>query len=416
MKEFNNETVYVLDSYGLIFRCYFAFINRPLTNSKGQNISALFGFFRNFHYILQHYKPGYIVAAMDSKTKTFRHDLFPEYKATRNKTPDDLHAQIPWICEILEALGIPILQCDGYEADDIIATVATQCKENGKTCRILSGDKDLMQLVDDTTQILKPEAASTWKITNKDGVFAEWGVTPEQLLDLLSLYGDTADNIPGVKGIGVKTASKLLNDYKNLDGIYAHIEDLKGSVKTKLLEGKENAYFSQKLVRLDNKVPCPDIPNALNREPYKFNYQKAADLLKKYEAFAVAKTYAELALEGESLPLASTSLLATPSSGDTPQRPEQILEAPVPLQKNKGNYTAFTKIQDLKNYVDEILKTEKPIIAYDSETTGLDTINSQNPTTEFTFLLHKKKHFLTQKKYQKKKLFFNYKDYFKKKK
>ena len=107
----NKKTVYILDSYGLIFRCYFAFISRPLTNPKGENVSALFGFFRNLHWIFQHYKPDYIFAAMDSKTKTFRHEMYPEYKATRNKTPDDLHAQIPWICDILETLGIPVLQC-----------------------------------------------------------------------------------------------------------------------------------------------------------------------------------------------------------------------------------------------------------------------------------------------------------------
>ncbi len=174
--EFDNKTVYVLDSYGLIFRCYFAFINRPLTNSKGENISALFGFFRNFHYILQHYKPGYIIAAMDSKTKTFRHEMYDQYKATRNKTPEDLHAQIPWICEILEALGIPVLQCDGYEADDVIATVAKKCAESGRSCRILSGDKDLMQLVNDSTQILKPENGGGWKGTGVDGVVAAGSV------------------------------------------------------------------------------------------------------------------------------------------------------------------------------------------------------------------------------------------------
>ena len=227
MANFDENTVYIIDSYGLIFRCYFAFINRPLTNSKGENISALFGFFRNLHSILQHYKPAYIFAAMDSKTKTFRHEFYPEYKATRNKTPEDLHAQIPWICEILETLGIPTLQCDGYEADDIIATVAKKCSETERTCRILSGDKDLMQLVCENIQILKPDAAATWKVTDSAAVEAEWGVKPEQLLDLLSLYGDTADNVPGVTGVGVKTASKRLSEYKNLDGIYQNLEKIK---------------------------------------------------------------------------------------------------------------------------------------------------------------------------------------------
>ena len=229
--EKSDDTIYILDSYGLIYRCYFAFISRPLTNSKGQNISALFGFFRNLHYIFNHYKPSYLIAAMDSKTKTFRHEMYPEYKATRDKTPEDLHAQIPWICDILQALGVPVLQCDGYEADDIVATVAKKCEAMGRKCRILSGDKDLMQLVCDTTQILKPEAgSSTWKVTGAEGVKAEWGVYPDKLLDLLSLCGDKADNVPGVKGIGDKTASKLKFDFSSLDGIYENIDKIKGAI------------------------------------------------------------------------------------------------------------------------------------------------------------------------------------------
>ena len=143
----DNNTLYILDSYGLIYRAYYAFINRPLINKDGQNISAVFGFFRNFHRILKDYKPQYILAALDSRTPTFRHQLFDQYKATRQKTPEDLHAQIPVIEEILTALGVPILRCDGYEADDIIATLSAECESTGRPCRILSGDKDLMQLV-----------------------------------------------------------------------------------------------------------------------------------------------------------------------------------------------------------------------------------------------------------------------------
>ena len=297
MIQSNDNTVYILDSYGLIFRCYFAFISRPLTNSKGENVSALFGFFRNLHWILQHYKPCYLFAAMDSKTKTFRHEMYEQYKATRNKTPDDLHAQIPWIEDVLQALGIPVLQCDGYEADDVIATVAKLCEEQGRKCRILSGDKDLMQLVTENTQILKPESgASTWKVTGIEGVKMEWGVEPSQLLDLLSLYGDTADNIPGVHGVGVKTAAKLLADYGDLDGIYAHIDEVKGAMQKKLIDGKDNAYFSQKLVRLCNEVPCPEIAEAINHDPYEYNFNAAAEVLYKYEVMNVAKSYTELGL------------------------------------------------------------------------------------------------------------------------
>ena len=380
--EFNDKTVYILDSYGLIFRCYYAFISRPLTNQRGENVSALFGFFRNFHYILQHYKPGCIVAAMDSKTKTFRHEMYDLYKANRPKTPEDLHAQVPWICEVLEALGIPVLQCDGYEADDIIATVSRKCRESGRTCRILSGDKDLMQLVDESTQILKPvTGGETWKVTGIEGVEAEWGVKPPQLLDLLSLYGDSADNIPGVRGVGVKTAAKLLNDYGTLEGIYEHLGDLKGAVLTKLTEGRENAFFSQKLVRLCDTVPCTDIDDAINKTGMTCNFQAAADLLMKFGVPSVAKQYASLGVEngqgGGSLPLGDTSLSPTPSpKGDTPLKtPEDLSEAPLTLTQNDtSNYRALTTLSELTSYIDAALKS--PQVAYDSETDGLDTITA----------------------------------------
>ncbi|MBO4532152.1 MAG: DNA polymerase I [Treponema sp.] len=388
----NKKTIYILDSYGLIFRCYFAFISRPLTNSKGENVSALFGFFRNLHWIFQHYKPDYIFAAMDSKTKTFRHEMYPEYKATRNKTPEDLHAQIPWICEILEALGVPVLQCDGYEADDVIATVAKKCTDQGWECRILSGDKDLMQLVNDTTLILKPESgAQTWKLTDANGVAAEWGVPPAKLLDLLSLYGDTADNVPGVHGVGVKTASKLLTDYGDLDGIYAHLEEIKGALHQKLADGHEDAYFSQKLIRLCNEVPCPQIDTALAGNPLEFNFKAAADKLFAYGAPAVAKSYAELGLGGGSIPLGSAEASSpTPSNGGHPRNaPDNVKETlgvpealegqntiPLSLKQNDTSaYRAITELAELEKYISSFLKSsdKKKLIAYDSETTSLDT-------------------------------------------
>ena len=396
MANFDENTVYIIDSYGLIFRCYFAFINRPLTNSKGENISALFGFFRNLHSVLKHYKPAHIFAAMDSKTKTFRHEFYPEYKATRNKTPEDLHAQIPWICEILETLGIPTLQCDGYEADDIIATVAKKCVETGRTCRILSGDKDLMQLVCENIQILKPDAGAMWKVTDSAAVEAEWGVKPEQLLDLLSLYGDTADNVPGVAGVGVKTASKLLAEYKNLDGIYQNLENIKGAMQKKLADGKENAYFSQKLIKLCETVPCEKINSALAQKN-QYNFSAAAKLLEQYGAFQDAKQYSELALqagepasesgEEQVLPLGSTTAAPqggsaefspTPSSGDTPQRPAHLADffdfqpgAEPPVQ-NKGNYAAVQSIQELKEFIDAAIAAGT--VAFDCETDSLNTI------------------------------------------
>lgn len=369
MVNFDKNTVYILDSYGLIYRCYFAFINRPLTNKDGNNVSAIFGFFRNLHSILKHYNPQFIAAAMDSKTATFRHEMYKEYKATRNKTPEDLHAQIPWIDEILTDLGIPVLQCDGYEADDIIATVAKKCAQQGKSCRILSGDKDLMQLVTETTQILKPDHADVWKVTGPQGVQAEWGVPPEQLLDLLSLYGDSADNIPGVQGVGVKTAGKLLEQYKNLDGIYEHIDEIKGAMQKKLIDGKENAYFSQKLIRLCDTVPCSDIDDAVNN-PIQLNFEKAAQKLNQYGVPAVAKQYAELAVESGTSSSATTMIQTQSEESQTEQVPS------LEVKQNQGDYKVVTNLEELQNYINIIEENEK-IVAFDCETTSLDTLNTQ---------------------------------------
>ena len=369
MVNFDKNTVYILDSYGLIYRCYFAFINRPLTNKDGNNVSAIFGFFRNLHSILKHYNPQFIACAMDSKTATFRHEMYKEYKATRNKTPEDLHAQIPWIDEILTDLGIPVLQCDGYEADDIIATVAKKCAQQGKSCRILSGDKDLMQLVTETTQILKPDHADVWKVTGPQGVQAEWGVPPEQLLDLLSLYGDSADNIPGVQGVGVKTAGKLLEQYKNLDGIYEHIDEIKGAMQKKLIDGKDNAYFSQKLIRLCDTVPCSDIDDAVNN-PIQLNFEKAAQKLNQYGVPAVAKQYAELAIERGTSTNATTMIQTQSEESQTEQLPS------LEVKQNQGDYSVVTNLEELQNYINLIEENEK-IVAFDCETTSLDTLNTQ---------------------------------------
>ena len=398
MQEFNDDTIYILDSYGLIYRCYFAFISRPLTNSRGENISALFGFFRNLHAVFTHYKPRYIAAAFDSRTPTFRHEMYGEYKANRAKTPDDLHAQIPWIEDILASLGVPILQCDGYEADDIIATVAAKAAANGRTCRILSGDKDLMQLVNDTTQILKPDTALVWKAIDSNGVKAEWGVLPEQMLDLLSLIGDASDNVPGIKGVGPKTACKYIDAYGNLDNIFAHADEIKGAAGEKLRAGKDDAYFSQKLIKLCYDVPCvKNLEDAL--PPVSFDFNAAAEKLSFYEAPTVAKTYAALSAENGSAGVETDEAwkASAAEKGAHPARKNVVNaeengkakyesseqgpdteDVPLlkPLTKNKGEYRAVTDIEELKKIVDGIIASKEKCAAFDCETDSLDTMSA----------------------------------------
>ena len=249
------DTIFVLDAYGLIYRSYFAFISKPLTNSRGENVSALFGFFKSLHIILNEYKPKLFAVALDSKTPTFRHKMYPEYKATRNKTPDDLYTQIDKIEEILAAMKLPMIRQDGFEADDIIASVSARAKLEDRDCVIISGDKDLAQLIDGKTTMLKPGKVKAWEEFGRAEAESHWGIPPALMLDYLSLIGDTSDNVPGVKGIGPKTAVSLLEKYGSLDGVFEHTDGLKGALKTKIEEGKEAALLSKELIKLRSDVP-----------------------------------------------------------------------------------------------------------------------------------------------------------------
>ncbi len=241
--------LYVLDGYSLIYKSYFAFINRPLYNPEGKNSSAVFGFFRTLLSFLKKYDPSYFVIALDSLTPTFRHKNYPEYKATRDKTPEDLHAQIPVIEEILEALGIVTLRKDGVEADDIMATLAKTCLEGNRECYLISADKDLLQLVEGPVKILLSEKGEYSEVGRQE-VYDKFGIYPEQVQDYLALIGDSADNIPGVKGIGPKTAVALLSKYRTLDTIYENVEELTKGQREKLEANKEKAYLSKDLVQL----------------------------------------------------------------------------------------------------------------------------------------------------------------------
>lgn len=377
-----DDALYVIDSYGLIYRAYYAFVSRPLTNKSGQNVSALFGFFRNLKAVLDHYKPKYLAAAFDSRTATFRHQMYAEYKATRQKTPEDLHAQVPMIEEVLCALGVPVLRCDGFEADDVIATLSDKCCKSGRPFRILSADKDLMQLVGCTTQILKPDKSGGWEVVGANGVQAEWGVPPELMLDLLSLIGDSADNVPGVPGVGIKTALKLLEQYGTMDGIYAHAEEISGAVGNKVRAGKDSAYFSKELIALRY-----DVPLELDADSFStgdLDYDAAARLLMKYGVPAVAKQYGVVSVEASAVsgaepdgtfPNATASDFSGGSAGRAFPMPEE--NEFQTLSRNAGDYHAMTSLPELVKIVDEILSVEPCEVAFDCETDGLDCLNAR---------------------------------------
>lgn len=359
--ESEDRTVYILDAYGLIYRAYFALLNRPLTNPGGDNISAVVIFFKNLKALISKYRPCYLAAAFDSRVKTFRHELYAEYKANRAKTPEDLHAQVPWIEEILQAFEIPVLRSDGFEADDIIATVVRECAAQNRPCRILSGDKDLLQLVTDSCREMQPDKTNGgWEVIGIQEVKDKWGIPPEKMLDYLSLVGDTSDNVPGVKGVGGKTAVRLLNEYGTLDGIYEHADEIKGALGEKIRSDRDNAYFSKKLITLRTDVPVSiDFESFCTKH---MNCAAGAGLLEKYGAYAIAKSFAAEGISERKK-----------EAVDAPQ--EKVSERSV--VQNKGDYSPCTRLSSLESYISSVIESKEKTVAFDTETDSLDTCSAR---------------------------------------
>lgn len=369
-----DNSIYLLDSYGLIYRSYFAFMNKPLINSDGKNVSAVFGFFKSLYSILNNRNPRFFIAAMDSLEPTFRHEIYADYKATRPKTPEDLHSQIPIIEEVLSEMGIPILRSSGFEADDIIASAAVQAKKEGRKCFIISGDKDLMQLVDSDVKMLKPGKSEAWQLFSEEDVEKNWGIPPALMLDMLSLMGDAADNVPGIKGIGEKTAVKLLKQFGSLDGIYQNIEKLSGALKKKMEEGKGNAYFSKKLITLscDVKLQKLDAYAVTNADT-----GNAAKIFLREGLPSLAKLYLKengQTVSGNKINSGEPEVLqSTETSAMFLERADN--GTPAEIQKNKGKYVCVTSAEELSALVNAAVK--QGFAAFDCETTDLDERKAQ---------------------------------------
>ena len=246
------KRIFIIDGYAMLYRAHFAMIRNPLINSKGVHTSALFGFTNQVLKLLRLEKPDYLIAAFDSSEKTFRHKRYPEYKATREKMPEEMRGQLPYLWKLLEAMRIPTLEEPGFEADDIIGTLAIRAVENGLDAYIVSGDKDFMQLVNEHIFLYAPSGRQAEiKVYDREGVIERWGVPPEKIIDLLGLMGDSSDNVPGVAGVGVKTAVRLLNEYGTLESALDHADEVKNKRAREGLQNcREEAVLSQELVTL----------------------------------------------------------------------------------------------------------------------------------------------------------------------
>lgn len=259
--------IYILDAMGLAFRAYYA-IRAALTDSRGRPTNAVYGFARILLKILREHDPSHLAVVFDAPGKTFRDEMYPEYKGTRQETPEELKAQFPIMHELVEALGLPLYVVPGVEADDVMGTLAREAEARGLEAVLVSGDKDLLQLVTDMVKVFDPAKGDNGLWYTDAEVKERFGTTPANVIDALALIGDTADNIPGVRGIGDKTAAKLMNQYHSLDGLYEHIDELKGKQKENLIADKAQAYFSRELVTIKTDVELGKGVDGCVRNPF----------------------------------------------------------------------------------------------------------------------------------------------------
>ncbi|RPI06701.1 MAG: DNA polymerase I [Ignavibacteriae bacterium] len=366
------ERLYLIDAMALAYRAYFAFIRQPLMNSKGENTSAVYGFVTFLNRILSQEFPDHIAVVFDTAKPTFRHNAYKEYKATRQKMPDDMITQIPIIKEIVRAYNIPVIEMDGYEADDIIGTLAKQAEREGVLTFLVTPDKDFMQLVSDSTKIFKPGKLGTdIEIVDQEGVKQKFGVSPDKVIEVMGLIGDASDNVPGVRGIGEKTAIPLIQKYGSIEDLYKHLDEIpQKGVRSKLEANRELAFLSRQLVTIDIQVPLP-----INFHSLKAEKRNRAKLLELFGALEFRSLLSKLQSE----------LPDVPEPGDT----DIEFTAPAPLSDittDQHRYTLITSEQEFSALC-STLKSAKEFV-FDTETTSTDSLNAELVGISFALKPH----------------------------
>ncbi|MDI3257621.1 MAG: DNA polymerase I [Kyrpidia sp.] len=252
----SKDKVLLIDGNSILYRAFFAL--PLLSNAEGKHTNAVYGFAMMLLKLLEEERPTHVAVAFDVGKETFRHQYFEDYKGTRDKTPDELSEQFPLARNMLGAMGIPVLEAEGYEADDLIGTVSREAEADGAHVVVVSGDKDLLQLVSGRiTAVLTRRGIREVERYDPEGVQSRFGLKPEQIVDLKGLMGDSSDNIPGVPGVGEKTATKLLQAYGDVEGVYRHLDEVSGKLKERLAEHRDQAFLSKRLARIHREVPLP---------------------------------------------------------------------------------------------------------------------------------------------------------------
>ena len=383
------EKLFLLDAYALIYRAYYAFLKAPRINSKGFNTSAVLGFVNTLEEILTKEKPTHIGVAFDPKGGTFRHELYKEYKAQREETPEVIRESVPIIKQILEAYRIPILEVAGFEADDVIGTLAHKADEKGITTYMMTPDKDYCQLVTDKALIYRPKYGNNgYEVMGPAQVLEKYGLqNTAQVIDMLGLMGDSSDNIPGCPGIGEKTAVKLIGEFGGIDGLLANTDQLKGSLKEKVENNVDQIKFSRLLATIRT-----DVPIELDMEQLKFSEPDSKKLVSLFEDLEFRSLIAKFK---------TGASVTSQEKNDEPKAAQQTPKAPANdgfhgdlfdlFQPDIQPVQEFSNLKDIKTtqhsyYLIETEEDAKSLAAkiatrdffcFDTETTGTDAISAQ---------------------------------------
>ena len=365
------DKLFLFDAYALIYRSYYAFIKNPRINSKGLNTSAVMGFCNTLHEVLQKEQPKYLGVAFDPHGPTFRNEAYEQYKAQREETPEDIRKAVPIIKDILGAMHIPVLEVAGYEADDVIGTLARKADTEGIDTYMLTPDKDYGQLVGGNVKMFRPRHGGGYETLDAEGIKEKYGISsPEQVIDLLGLMGDSADNIPGCPGVGEKTAVKLITQFGSIDALLHRTDELKGALKKKVEENKEQIEFSKFLATIKTDVPidlnldeltvkAPDekrIIEIFNDLEFKTFTERFLNKPKQQQK----KVSSQLDLFGE---------IPTDGAEEIKNGPSQSIKTVV------HDYQLVDKEEDILKLCDFLIT--KSFVSFDTETTSTEAINAE---------------------------------------
>ena len=377
------QKLFLLDAYALIYRSYYAFIKNPRINSKGLNTSAIMGFLNTLQEVLTKEQPTHIGVAFDPHGPTFRSEAYPAYKAQREATPEDIKQSVPIIKDLLRAWNIPILQVDGYEADDVIGTLATKAGQQGIDTYMLTPDKDYGQLVGDHVYIFRPRHGGGYETMGPEEVKAKYAIPSTQaVIDLLALMGDSADNFPGCPGVGEKTAVKLINEFGSIDEMLRRVNEIKGALKTKVETHIEDIKMSQFLATIKT-----DVPIDLNMDELKVSQPNEAELGKLLEELEFKSLASKILKKSEKVVKSINTQLDLFAEFATPTTNEAEFSSFETLKTVAHEYKLIDNEEDLQKLYDFLLT--KQFFVLDTETTSTTPIDAELVGMSFAVEEHK---------------------------